>query len=92
MVMQVIGMTTAQQFTDLSQLQHDFQTTCVPGLTADSAADKRIMQLTFFCLNPIFAHRGEQVLQEVLKRCKSRLLLYLLQPDCPAPEVLKVFR
>ncbi|KAL0028967.1 hypothetical protein WJX77_008705 [Trebouxia sp. C0004] len=89
---QVIGMATIQPFTDLSQLQHSFHVASVPGLTQDGAANKHVMLLTSFCLNPIFAHRAEQFLLDILKRCNGHLLLYLLSPDQASIEVLRVFR
>ena len=92
MCLQVIGMATIQPFTDLSQLQHNFHMGSVPGLTQDGAANKHVMVLTSFCLNPIFAHRAEQFLLDILKRCSGHLLLYLLPPDQASIEVLRVFR
>ena len=92
LTMQVIGMATVQPLTDVSQLQRNFSTTSIPGLNQEDAADKHIMQLTSFCLNPIFAHRAEQLLLDILKRCHSSLLLYLLQPDQPAIEAVRIFR
>jgi len=92
MSLQVIGMATIQPFTDLSQLQHNFNIASVPGLTQDGAANKHVMLLNSFCLNPIFAHRAEQFLLDILKRCNGHLLLYLLPPDQASIEVLKVFR
>lgn len=85
-------MATIQPFTDLSQLQHNFNTASVPGLSGTTAVDMHIMQLTSFCLNPIFAQRAEQFLMDILKRCNSQLLLYLLQPDQGPLGVTHVFR
>ncbi|KAL3144843.1 hypothetical protein ABBQ38_001949 [Trebouxia sp. C0009 RCD-2024] len=89
---QVVGMAAIQPITDLSQLRHNFHTIQVAGLTEDDAADHRSVQLTAICLNPIFQHRARQVLLDVLKRCKARMMLFHLQPDRPAPEALGVFR
>ncbi|KAL3144090.1 hypothetical protein ABBQ32_003882 [Trebouxia sp. C0010 RCD-2024] len=89
---QVVGMAAIQPITDLSHLQRNFHTIQVAGLTEDDAADHRSVQLTAICLNPIFVHRARQVLLDVLKRCKARMMLFHLQPDRPAPEALKVFR
>lgn len=85
-------MATIQPFTDLSQLQHNFHIASVPGLTHDGAANKHVMLLTSFCFNPIFAHRAEQFLLDILKRCNGHLLLYLLPPEHASTEVLRVFR
>lgn len=85
-------MAAIQPITDLSHLQRNFHTIQVAGLTEDDAADHRSVQLTAICLNPIFVHRARQVLLDVLKRCKARMMLFHLQPDRPAPEALKVFR
>ena len=92
MPLQVVGMAAVQPITDLSQLQRNFHTIQVPGLTQDNAADHRIVQLTMICLNPIFAHRARQVLLDVLRRCKASMMLFHLQHDQPAPAALKVFR
>lgn len=85
-------MATIQPMTDLSQLQRSFHTVCMPGLTQEKAADKCIVQLTAFCVNPIFDHQARQVLLDILRRCKASMMLFLLQPDQTPPEALKVFR
>ena len=92
LVLQVVGVVLLQPLTDLSQLHHKFETTKVPGLGPLRATDQHVMQLTHFCLNPIFAQQAEAILLQILKRCKSNLLLYLLGPGQPPPDVLKTFR
>ena len=85
-------MAATQPLTDLSQLQRNFYTVRMPGLTQDNVADKCILQLTAFCMNPIFVHRARQVLLDVLRQCKASMMVFLLKPDQAAPEALKVFR
>lgn len=91
-LVQVVGMAAIEPLNDLSQLQCNFHTACIPGLTQDKAADKCIVQLKAFCMNPIFGHRARQVLLEILRCCKASMMLFLLQPDQTPPEALKVFR
>lgn len=85
-------MVAIQPMTDLSQLQRSFHTVRMSGLTQERAADKCIVHLTAFCMNPIFEHRARQVLLDILRRCKASMLLFLLQPDQTPPEALKLFR
>lgn len=85
-------MAAIQPITDLSQLQRQFHTLQVSRLTQDNAVDRRIVQLTTICLNPIFVHRSRQVLLDVLRRCKASMMLFYLKPDRPPLEALKVFR
>ena len=85
-------MAATQPLTDLSQLQRNFHTASMPGLSQDKAADKCIVQLTALCMNPIFVHRTRQVLLDILRRCKASMLLFLLQPDQAPPDGLTVFR
>lgn len=85
-------MAAIQPMTDLSQLQRNFHTVRMSGLTQEEAADKRIVQLTAVCMNPIFVHRAQQMLLDILRRCKASMMLFLLQPHHTPPEALKVFR
>ena len=85
-------MAAIQSVTDLSQLQRNFHTVRMSGLSQDQAADKCIVQLTAFCMNPIFGHRARQVLLDILARCKASMMLFLLQPDQTPPEALELFR
>lgn len=87
-----MGMAATEPITDLSQLQRNFHTANMSGLSQDKAADKCIVQLTALCMNPIFVHQARQVLLDILRRCKASMLLFLLQPDQTAPDGLKVFR
>ena len=89
---QVIGMAAIQAMTDLSNLQRNFHTVCMSGLTQEEAADKRIVQLTAVCINPIFVHQARQVLLDILRRCKASMMLFLLHPHQTPPEALQVFR
>ena len=92
MPLQVVGMAAIQAVTDLSQLQQDFHTVGLPGLSQKSAAERGILQLTCLCMNPIFVHRARQVLLDILRRCKASMMLFFLQPEQQPPEALKVFR
>ena len=82
-------MATLGPITEVSQLEYAFD---MAGLTHGIAAEEPVMQLTSFCLNPIFAHRAEEMLLEILQRCRSQLLLYMWQPQQTLLEVYKIFR
>ena len=92
LALQVVGVVLLQPMTDLSRLHQSFETTKVPGLGLVRTTDQQVMQLIHICLNPIFAHQAEHILLQILKQCKSNLLLYLLRPGQQPPDVLKVFR
>ena len=92
LMLQVVGVVLLQPLTDLSQLHQNFETIKVPGLGPVRTTDQQVMKLTHICLNPIFAHQAEGILLQILKRCKSSLLLYLLKPGQQTPDVLRAFR
>lgn len=90
--MQVVGLATYQPMRDISHLQHAFLLAQMPELQQQHAKEGHILQIQLFSLNPIFAHRAEQMLVEILNLAKGQALVYLLSADEPAPDVMSSFR
>lgn len=91
-LLQVVGMATHQPMLDILPLLRNFLLAQAPGLEQQHATEGRVLQLQLATLNPIFAHRAEQMLLELLQHAKAQAMVYLLPPDQAAPDVLSCFR
>ena len=85
-------MATCQPRLEAVPLQQMFLLAQMPELHQQNAKEGHFLQLQVFSLNPIFAHRAEQMLLDLLKVSKAEAIVYLLSADQQPPDVLKTFR